>query len=134
MNIQTLALMLLIGRTVAIIFNVLVLKRQWKIRKVPTHPRLQKIRWVLSMLAVVVFIANLYPAWLDIVTLFDPAIRSTQVINLKGVIYSLDNNLGFMFASIFIWALYKLSDVAIDVGELIAGNPPKEVSIQPKKK
>lgn len=134
MSISTLAFLLLIGRAISIVFNVLVLRRQWKIRKIPTHPRLQKMRVVLSLLAVVVFTANLYPAWLDIVTLFDPGVRSTPIINLKGVIYSLDNNLGFMFASIFIWVLYKLADVAIDVGELIAGNPPKEVEVKPKSK
>ena len=134
MNIQTLALILLAGRAIAITFNILVLRRQWKIRKIPTHPRNEKIRKVLSALAVVVFIANLYPLWLDIVTLWDPGIRTSQYINLKGVFYPLDNNLGFMFASIFIWALYKLADVAIDVGELIAGNPPKEVVVKPKKK
>lgn len=134
MNIQTLALILLAGRAIAITFNILVLVRQWKIRKIPTHPRIMKIRRVLSALAIVVFIANLYPLWLDVVTLWDPGIRTSQVVNLKGVIYSLDNNLGFMFASIFIWALYKLADVAIDVGELIAGNPPKEVVVKPKKK
>lgn len=134
MNIQLLAGLLLLGRAVSITFNVIVLRRQWKIRKIPTHPRIEKMRTVLSVLALVVFIANIYPLWLDLVTLWDPAIRTSQVVNLKGVIYALDNNLGFMFASILIWTLYKLADVAIDVGELIAGNPPTEVEIKLKKK
>ena len=95
MNIQTLALILLAGRAIAITFNILVLRRQWKIRKIPTHPRIEKIRKVLSALAVVVFIANLYPLWLDIVTLWDPGIRTSQYINLKGLFYPLDNNLGY---------------------------------------
>lgn len=133
MNIQLLAFLLLIGRTISITFNILVLRRQWKIRKIPTHPRLLNIRRVLSLLAILILIGNLYPLFLDIYTLFYPGIRSTQNVNLVGVFYSLDNNLTFLFASILIWALYKLADIAIEVGELIAGDPPKPVAIKPKK-
>lgn len=134
MNIQTLAFLLLIGRLVSITFNVLVLRRQWKLRKIPTHPRLMQIRRVLTALAVIIFIGNIYPMLLDLFTLFYPGVRTSQTVNLVGTFYSLDNNLTFMFASIFIWVLYKLADVAIEVGELIAGNPPKEVVVKPKKK
>lgn len=130
MNIQLLALLLLIGRLISDFFITLVLIRQWKIRKLPTHPRLANLRRVLTLLAVLVFIGNIYPLLLDAFTLIDASIRTTRNVNLVGVFYSLDNNLTFMFASILIWALYKLADVAIDVGELIAGDPPKSVTIQ----
>ena len=133
MNIQLLAFLLLIGRLISDVFIVLVLRRQWRIRKIPTHPRLSNIRRVLTLLAVLVFIGNIYPLLLDLYTLFVPGIRTTQQVNLVGVFYSLDNNLTFMFAAILIWMLYKLADVAIDVGELIAGNPPKEVAVKPKR-
>lgn len=133
MNIQLLAFMLLIGRLISDFFILLVIRRQWKIRKIPTHPRLANLRRVLTLLAVLVFLGNIYPLLLDLYTLFYPGIRTSQVVNPVGVFYSLDNNLTFMFASILIWALYKLADVAIDVGELIAGNPPKEVSLKTKK-
>lgn len=133
MNIQLLAFLLLIGRLISDAFIIVVLRKQWKIRKIPTHPRLGNIRRVLTLLAVLVFIGNIYPLLLDAFTLFYPGVRSTQNVNLVGVFYSLDNNLTFMFASILIWALYKISDVAIEVGELIAGNPPKEVTITEKK-
>lgn len=132
MNIQLLAALLLIGRVVAVCFNVLVINRQWKLRKLPTHPRLLQIRRVLSLLAILIFLGNLYPLFLDLYTLAHPDIRSTQTVNLVGVFYSLDNNLTFLFASILIWALYKIADVAIEVGELIAGNPPKKVEVKPK--
>jgi hypothetical protein len=133
MNIQLLALLLLIGRLLSDFFIILVLKRQWAIRKIPTHPRLVNIRRVLSLLAVLVFLGNLYPLFLDAWTLFYPGVRSTPTVNPVGVFYSLDNNLTFLFASMLIWMLYKLADVAIDVGELIAGQPPKDVSITEKK-
>lgn len=133
MNIQLLAFLLLIGRLISDVFIILVLKKQWRIRKLHTHPRLAQIRRVLTLLAVLVFIGNIYPLMLDAWTLFYPGIRTTPTVNPVGVFYSLDNNLTFMFASILIWGLYKISDVAIDVGELIAGNPPKEVTLTEKK-
>lgn len=133
MNIQVLAALLLVGRVISIMFNILVIRRQWVIRKIPTHPRLLNIRRVLSLLAILILLGNIYPFLLDIYTLFYPGVRSTQTVNFVGVAYSLDNNLTFMFASILIWTLYKLADIAIEVGELIAGNPPKEVELKPKK-
>lgn len=134
MDIQLLAFILLMGRAISDTFIVLVLQKQWRIRKIPTHPRLQALRRILTLLALLVFIGNIYPLLLDLYTLFYPGIRTSQTVNAVGAAYSLDNNLTFMFASILIWFLYKISDVAIDVGELIAGNPPKEVILKPKKK
>lgn len=123
MDIQTLALLLLLGRLVSDGFIIAVLRKQWKLRKTRTHPRLMQIRKVLTLLAVLVFVGNIYPLLLDAYTLAAPAIRSSRSVNLVGVFYSLDNNLTFMFASILIWTLYKLSDVVIEVAELIAGQP-----------
>lgn len=133
MNIQLLASMLLVGRLISEFFIVLVLIKQWRIRKIPTHPRLTSLRRVLTLLAVLVFIGNLYPLLLDAFTLFYPGIRTSRVVNPAGAFYAISTSLTFMFASILIWTLYRLADVAIDVGELIAGNPPKQVSIKPKK-
>ncbi len=133
MDIVLLAFLLLIGRVVSEIFIVLVLKRQWQIRKTRTHPRLMQMRKVLSLLAILVFIGNLYPLWLDLYTLFNPGIRTSQTVNAAGVAYSLDNNLTFMFASILIWTLYKLADIVIEVAELIAGQSLTEPSKTEKK-
>lgn len=123
MDIQLLAFLLLIGRLVSDFFIIMVLRRQWKIRKTRTHPRLMQVRRVLTLLAVLVFIGNIYPLLLDAYTLIDAGVRTSRSVNIVGVIYSLDNNLTFMFASILIWTLYKLSDVVIEVAELIAGQP-----------
>lgn len=123
MDIQLLAFLLLCGRLVSDFFIIMVLRRQWKLRKTKTHPRLMNMRRVLTGLALLVFVGNLYPLVLDAYTLLEPSIRSSRNVNLVGVVYSLDNNLTFMFASILIWTLYKLSDVVLDVAELIAGQP-----------
>lgn len=119
MDIQVLAILLLIGRVVSMAFIFMVLLRQWQIRKAKTHPRLIAMRRVLALLALLVFAGNIYPLILDILTIVMPSIRSTQVINLAGVLYSVDNNLTFMFASILIWTLYRLADAVIEVSELI---------------
>lgn len=128
MDIQLLAFILLMGRLISEGFIIAVIRKQWKIRKAPIHPKLRGLRKVLTLLAVLVFIGNIYPLLLDIVTLFDAGIRTSQTVNLVGTIYSLDNNLTFMFASILIWTLYKLSDVVIEVAELVSGKVivPKE--------
>lgn len=130
MDIQLLAFLLLVGRLVSELFIIAVLRRQWKIRKTRTHPRLMQMRRVLTMLAVLVFLGNLYPLWLDLYTLFNPEIRTSGSVNLVGVIYSLDNSWTFMIASILIWTLYKLADVVIEVAELIAGRPLRDSADQ----
>lgn len=126
MDIQVLASLLLIGRLVSETFIIFVLRRQWQIRKSKTHPRLMQMRRVLTLLAILVFIGNLYPLFLDLYTLFYPGIRTSSTVNLVGTIYSLDNNLTFMFASILIWTLYKLADVVIEVAELIGPEKVKD--------
>ena len=131
MDIQILAVILLIGRVISDIFIVSVLKRQWGLRNTQTHPRLMQMRRVLALLAMLVFIGNIYPMLLDLYTLFYPGIRSAQSVNLVGVLYTLDNNITFMLAAILIWTLYKLADVVIEVAELIAGKP---MTVQKPKK
>lgn len=121
MDIQLLAALLLIGRLVSEYFIVRVLIKQWEIRNTKTHPRLLAMRRVLSLLAILVFVGNLYPLWLDIYTLFiDTELRASQTVGLYSVVYSLDNNLTFVIASILIWVLYKLADVVIEVADLIS--------------
>lgn len=128
MDIQLLAFILLMGRLISEIFIILVIRKQWKIRKAPIHPKLRGLRKVLTLLAVLVFVGNIYPLLLDAFTLFLPGIRTSQTVNLVGTFYSLDNSITFMLASILIWTLYKLSDVVIEVAELISGKAivPKE--------
>lgn len=126
MNIQTLALLLLIGQLISEIFIISVLRRQWQIRKSRTHPRLIQIRRVLMLLALLVFLGNLYPMALDAIKLFYPGVRTTQTINPAGAFYAISTNLTFMFASILIWLLYKLADVVIEVAELIGIDKVKD--------
>lgn len=128
MDIQLLAFILLVGRLISEVFIIAVLRKQWKIRNAPIHPKLKNLRKVLNLLAILVFLGNIYPLLLDVFTVFNPAIRTTPFVNLVGTLYTLDNSLTFMFASILIWTLYKLSDVVIEVAELISGKTivPKE--------
>lgn len=128
MDIQLLAFILLLGRLISEGFIIAVIRKQWKVRKAPLHPKLRGLRKVLTLLAVLVFVGNIYPLLLDSYTLFNPDIRTSGVVNLVGTFYSLDNSITFMLASILIWTLYKLSDVVIEVAELISGKPivPKD--------
>lgn len=132
MNIQLLALILLIGRLISEFFIVMVLRKQWQLRKTRTHPRLLTIRKVLTLLAALVFLGNIFPLLLDAYTLFYPGIRTSPMVNPIGVLYSLDNSLTAMLASILIWTLYKLSDVVIEVAELVTGKPIITTTPKPK--
>lgn len=131
MDIQLLAFILLLGRLVSEGFIIAVIRKQWKIRKAPIHPKLRNLRKVLTLLAVLVFVGNIYPLLLDLFTLFNAGIRTSSAVNLVGTFYSLDNSITFMLASILIWTLYKLSDVVIEVAELVTGKPIKDL---PKEK
>lgn len=131
MDIQLLATLLLIGRLISEGFIIAVIRKQWRVRNTQIHPRLKALRRVLTLLAVLVFFGNIYPLLLDAYTLYDSAVRTSQNVNLVGVFYSLDNSFTFMLASILIWTLYKLSDVVIEVAELITGRPIKDL---PKEK
>lgn len=119
MDIQLLSFILLLIMGVSDFFIILILRRQWKLRKTKTHPRLMTYRRVLSLLAILIFVGNIYPILLNLYSIFVPSIRTSQTVNLVGVIYSLDNALTFMIASILIYALYKLADTVIEIAELI---------------
>lgn len=133
MDIQTLAFLLLVGRLVSEFFIIQVLRRQWKLRKIQTHPRLMKLRHVLSLLAILVFIGNIYPLILDAFTLFIPGVRTVEFVNFVGTLYSLDNSFTFMFASILIWTLYKLSDAAIELSDVLSGPNQDQKTIDQQK-
>lgn len=131
MDIQLLAFILLTGRLVSEGFIIAVLRRQWKLRNTRTHPRLMQLRRVLTLLAILVFIGNIAPIIIDAATLMYAQIRGIRSVGVIGIIYSLDNSITFMLASILIWTLYKISDVVIEVAELVTGKPvatsePKE--------
>lgn len=132
MDIKQLAAILLVGRLISDFFIVLVLRRQWKLRKTKTHPRLMAYRKILALLAVLIFIGNIYPLVLDALTLSITNLRSTNTVNPVGVFYSLDNNLTFMFASILIYVLYKLSDTVIEIAELIGAKATKNTTTPEK--
>lgn len=120
MNLKLLVILLTFGRIASIVFNILVLKRQLKLRKKKTHPRLMKYRQVLMTLAFIIFLGNIYPLFLDLATLAGVFTqRGPETVNWSLSIYSLDNNLTFLVASILIWVLYKLADTVIEIAELI---------------
>lgn len=125
MNIQVLAALLLIGRLISELFIIMVIKRQWQIRKNQAHPRLMAMRRVLSLLALLVFAGNIYPLLLDAFTLFYPGIRTSQTVNPAGAFYAISTNLTFMLASILIWVLYRLADVVIETSDLFGPGKSK---------
>lgn len=125
MDIKTLAFILLVGRIIALCFNVAVLRRQLRLRKEPkTLPILMKYRKIFFALNITILVVHIYPFTLDILTLFVDTGRNPTA-SIVGSIYGIDNNFGFLVASILIWMLYKISDTIIDLAQILAQKSPK---------
>lgn len=109
MPIKTLALILLTGRIVAVLFNVLVVKRQLELFKLPVAPELEEARIILFALAVAALAFNIIPTSIDILTLTSSLARSSNVVNSIGILYSINACLASVVMAIFVWLLYRLA-------------------------
>lgn len=121
MEVQILAAVLIIGRIITMGFILAVIRKQWRIRHSPIHPRLKNLRKALTLLAVLVFAGSIYPLLLDTAALLCPSIVLANDVDMFGAVYALDNNATFMLSAILIWTLYRLSDVVIEAAELVTG-------------
>lgn len=109
MNIKTLAWILLIFRLLSMGFIVLVLRRQMRLFKLYIQPQLRTFRKVLFLLALIVFIGNLIPIVVDLLTVFSKIHRVVSRTNMAGVVYALSNDLVSLSSSVFIWYMYRVA-------------------------
>lgn len=118
MDIRTIATLLLLGKIISLVFILLVLKKQWNIRKKTIHPTLRKYRTILFVLALVILIGTIIPIVVDLLTLLTNIDRENSP-SIAGIIYAFSNDITFLIASILIWTLYKLSSAVIEIDDLI---------------
>lgn len=125
LSIQTIAVILLIARLISVGFILFVLRLQWKLFKskidfslVPNLDHYQqttvyRIRRVLFVLAVIIFLGNMIPILIDAITIFSHnSLGRTQSIRPISVAYAVSNAFTAMFSAIMIWTLYKLAGIS----------------------
>lgn len=108
MDIQTLVVLLLLGRSISIMFILSVLNIQWRLLKRPIEPYIENFRKILFGLSLAILISNMIPVIIDIATLFTD-IGRPAVVSFAGVIYSLSNSLTAAISSLLVWYLYYVA-------------------------
>lgn len=123
LDIQTIALILLIARVISVVFIISVLLQQIKLfgkpidfEAVPYLTKLQRksvyrIRTVLFCLSVVILLGNLVPVVIDYITLFGDSLGRPTSLRPISIAYGFSNALTAMFSAIMIWTLYKLAGI-----------------------
>lgn len=106
MDIKTLAVILVIGHLVSSGFIGVVIKRQFELFKITIDPGIVVFRKILFCISIAIMAGNLYPIFIDIATILSKVHRSTNHVNMVGLIYTLSNMLTAIMSAILVWALY----------------------------
>lgn len=117
MNLRTLAIILLSGQIFSAVFILLVLMRQLALFRLQVQPGLKWFRVVLFFLALTIFIGNLIPILIDILTIRTPGIRVVHHTNLIGVLYAASNTFVATASALLIWIMYRLAAKTILIVE-----------------
>lgn len=108
MSIQLYALLLIIARLASMAFMYMVLKRQLQLFKLPIETKLRHFRKVLFALALAIFLGNIAPLTIDILSLVASVGRPPR-ISTVGVIYTFSASAVAFTSSYLVWRLYRLA-------------------------
>ena len=108
-SIQTLALILLLGRAISVTFITLVLRKQWRLLKLPVDKEVRTFRKVLFAISIIILVMNFVPIVIDTLTLFVDTGRPASVKTIS-VAYALSNSFTCALLSMFVWILYKIAE------------------------
>lgn len=110
-DIKTLALVLLLGRIVSVVFISLVLWKQYKLLRLPLEPPSKEInnfRKLLFILSCIILLGNVVPVVIDTLTLMSPdSIGRNPSIPTISVAYALSNSATAAVSAFTIWLLYR---------------------------
>lgn len=114
--IELYASFLLVIRIISMTFIFMVLKRQWGLFKIPIQDeaRIDKkaarhFRRVLFILALIIFIGNIIPAGIDIMTLITDNTGRPRIVQPISVLYTMTASGTALLSSYLIWRLYRLA-------------------------
>jgi hypothetical protein len=109
MDIQLYAGILLVLRLISMSFIFIVLRKQLALFKQPISDNIRWFRVTLFVLAMAVFIGNIIPAGIDILTVFADLPRSVRTVKPISLLYTMDAAGTSLVSSILIWTLYRMA-------------------------
>lgn len=113
-NIKTVALILLLGRLVSVVFMILVVRRQRVLSKLPVNPQLRPLRKTLNRLSFAVLIGNIIPIILDASTIIAAnSLEREDSPSVIGVSYAFSNCITAAISAYLIWTLYKQAEKTV---------------------
>jgi hypothetical protein len=90
-------------------FIGLVIWRQYTLFRIKLTSDINHYRVVLFILAIAVFLGNIIPAGIDILTITGDISRSVQTVKPVSLLYSMDSAMTALISSFLIWRLYRMS-------------------------
>lgn len=129
-NIQTLAIILVIMHIISDIFMLWVLRRQYGLFKRPitermgyttkTVTQIKQIRVVLFALSLLIFAGNIIPIFIDGITiLHDNPLHRPAHIPLVSLLYAFSTALVALISAYLIKTLYRIAAASDDPDELL---------------
>lgn len=109
MDIKLIAGIGFVVEVIASIFIFLVLVRQIKLFKHHVQEDLIWYRRILFIMSITIFVGSLLPMLIDLFTVFSLVRRTTDHVNLIGVVYFIANTLKSLLLSSLIWVLYRMA-------------------------
>lgn len=106
LDIHVYAAILLSIRVVSMSLILFVLKKQWELFRLPIEKKAIGFRKTLFLSALVIFLGNIIPAIIDILTIHGSIVGRPSEVNTISVIYSFDNALVALLSSLFMWLIY----------------------------
>lgn len=118
-SIKIIAIILLVFRLISVGFIIAVLKRQYRLLKLPVElfdqehivdvQEIKKFRKVLFVLSCVVLAGNFIPIAIDGLTMFYDLGRPSALQSIS-IAYAFSNAITAMVSAILIWLLYYIAD------------------------
>lgn len=114
--IELYATLLLVIRLTSMTFIFFVLRRQFSLFRLPIRDAsqydvkaLKHFRVVLFTLALIIFLGNIVPAAIDIITLLNQDTGRPRVVQPISIIYTMTASMTALISSYLIWRLYRLA-------------------------
>lgn len=111
-SITVIAGLLLIFRVVSDVLIALVIRRQWRLLKLPVpaeyrndEKSIKKFRKILFFLSLGIFVGNAIPVFIDALTLFVETGRPSG-LRAISVAYAFSNATTALVSAILVWLLY----------------------------
>lgn len=115
-SIVTLAVILVLFRILSDAFIFSVILKQIALLRMPVPSYLKSFRLVLFFLSLAIFLGNMIPIVIDLLTIFIETGRPAQLRPIS-VMYAISGATTALLSAFLIWLLYRLADNDHDITE-----------------